>query len=73
MNEASLVALSIVVFGWAILAQSTTLNVGWPTCPAPTGEVELPGCAVNVGSMHPPSPQGHHDDSTGVGDRAAPG
>jgi uncharacterized membrane protein len=30
MNEASLVALSIVVFGWAILAQSTTLNVGWP-------------------------------------------
>ena len=142
MNEATLIALSIVVFGWAILAdwfaarnltgplvfmvaglvlansswgigsvdiegstvdalantiavtivfsviahgiaarplttlnvrQSTTLNVGRPTRPTPTGQVELPGCTPTVGSMYLLSPHGHHDDSTGVGDRAAPG
>ena len=53
--------------------QSTALNVGRPTRPAPTREVELPGCALTVGSMYLLSPHGHHDDSTGVGDRAAPG
>jgi hypothetical protein len=53
--------------------QSTALNVGRPTRPAQTCEVELPGCALTVGSIYLLSPHGHHDDSTDVGDRAALG
>jgi hypothetical protein len=53
--------------------QSTALNVERPTRPAQTCEVELPGCALTVGSIYLLSPHGHHDDSTDVGDRAALG
>jgi hypothetical protein len=32
---------------------------------------KLPGCALTIGSTYLLSPHGHHDDATGVGDRAA--
>ena len=50
--------------------QSPALNVGRPTRRAPP-VIELPGCALTVGSMYLLSPHADHDDSTGVGDRAA--